>query len=455
MADRLIWATLPSFLALDVGLMIDRQRASYAVAIAALPLVLLVVGRSSQNALRLHISDVARGRTAWVLLLLAAPPWTSTDITTLGSVQPDSGTSKAKALVLLGALGLAFLARNRVRWSAPICWLIAYVSAATLGAWLVGATNSDLARSARYVLLVLAAMWVATRLPLRELLELTAYTCFAVVSVALAGHLLGLNGYDENARLTGYWPSLQANELATVAAFALLIAAASWATGAWGGRRAVVFGVVCGWALVLTGSRTGIVAAVVGVAIIVVLRRNLKMALIGWAVALAVVALLFVQANTTYRPFQNLATRGGTAKSAATLTGRTYGWHAVIHNERPVSQKLVGKGLAAKTVKIDQAATGFYGYETGYTNIDGAWFAAYLEAGIIGLLALVAASGAALVAAVRTRDPSAIAVVALILIASFLNDTLNDASVSLVVLAGISTAALAAVKERDVARSNS
>ena len=145
------------------------------------------------------------------------------------------------------------------------------------------------------------------------------------------------------------------------------------------------------------------------------------------ALALALLVGFYLQANTEAQPLSALLTHNGSTTTTATLGSRFSEWESVLKlNDTPV-RAAVGQGLAAKSVAVELASAQV-------ASVDGTWPAAYLSAGLIGVLALAAFVLAALRTAIRRRDEQAIALVAFLIVSSLTTDIFNDVTIALLLM---------------------
>jgi hypothetical protein len=229
--------------------------------------------------------------------------------------------------------------------------------------------------------------------------------------------------WGENGRLVGtIWP-MHAPRVGQLAAVAIGLAVILWLTRQIDGRSAVVasgLGAVC---LLLSHTRTALVALVVGIFVTLVLlltwSKRVRLTVSSTAlVSIAAVALFWPWIEKWFR-------RGQDAGQLSNLTGRQVVWDAVLAEDRSDFHFLFGTGLGDKA--FDGAA------------IDSSWLAVCLEQGYVGV-AVVAAMLLCLSAAVVLRPPSpavafAAFLVAFCAVSSYTEVGLGDASTYLLYLA--------------------
>jgi O-antigen ligase len=196
----------------------------------------------------------------------------------------------------------------------------------------------------------------------------------AALSAALGSVILGLMVSYHRARLDGrlvgaIWP-MQATQIAHYAAVMIGLVVVLWFCGHLGGRATALIVVVAMALLILSHTRTALVALVAGIlvagmSLIVAKSRVRKLfATAGAAVAVAVMTLSTV--ITTW------LARGESTQGLENLSGRTEVWGPLLAAPRDKFQEIFGFGLS--NVSFD----GF--------PIDSNWLASYEEQGLFGVV---------------------------------------------------------------------
>lgn len=366
---------------------------------------------------------------ASLALLVTAAPWTSPEATAVGVTNLHTGLTKAKLVVWGLAVGLAVI-RGRFRHMASgiVTLLLAYACVTLLGGALLGDTSS-VARSLRFAVVVLAVAAIAGRLPRGDIVRLTIGFAVTVSASSLAGALVG-GARLYHRRLQGYPLPLHPNLLGFIAALGILLAAALWSERGLSSKHIITVVAVLAPALVLSGSRTSIAALVLGLAGLRIRATGARStALVGVLVALAAVVIV-LQIGTSYKPLSSLSTRGGTTTVTGTIDTRTSEWSAAIDANRTPTEKVFGKGLAVKTLAVNLPFA-----ES--APIDGTWYAAYLSAGLAGVVILAVLLASILSVAYRTMDRLLLSTALFVAVTSALTDVLNDVSIGLVVLVAL------------------
>jgi O-antigen ligase/polysaccharide polymerase Wzy-like membrane protein len=407
----------------------------YAGALAALLPALaacLLAASSGSAAVRARCAGAA-----WLLLLAAACPWQTLSVSAEGAVGAGSANAAKLAITAL-ALALAFLLRvPRARYAPHVKALLAYAALAALGGALGAEPGSSALRAVRFAMVVIAIVWLSGRIsPWRAASLLCAFAAGVslLALLARAGGLPGTRVYG--ARLDGCLPPLHPNELGLIAAAGLLCACALLARGRLSRARFAPAATVLLAALVLTQSRTSMIALVLGLIAFALPRLASRGPVVASLLALALLLGAFVQTNTESRPLDALLTHNGSTTTTGTLGSRVSEWRSVLRQNGTAASAAVGRGLAAKSVSVELASAR-------YAPVDGSWPAAYLSAGIAGLLALAWAVAASARAALRRRDDLALAAVVFLLVSSLVADVFNDVTVGLVMLLSIGAASLA------------
>jgi hypothetical protein len=168
------------------------------------------------------------------------------------------------------------------------------------------------------------------------------------------------------------------------------------------------------------------VATVVLVLSMRTIQRYMAVVMIACVPALLVVAM--------YTPFfVALLNREGTA-SNFTLNSRTIAWQVVLETPYESLQKWVGAGLSIKTVSVR-------GQHWNEQVLDSSWVSALAQTGIIGTTILAVLVTAVLVVNIRAGRMNAfpVAILVFLLIGTFLETGLLDASVTFMVFIALAS----------------
>jgi hypothetical protein len=224
-------------------------------------------------------------------------------------------------------------------------------------------------------------------------------------------------------RLSGViWP-IPPPQVAHYAAVLVGLSAVLWLCGLVGRRRSLVLVLGGCGILLLTHTRTALMAMLLGLIVAglsLFLGRSRVRNAFAWATATFLVGgLLFAPVITTW------LARGQSAEEATQLTGRTAVWGALLAAPRSELHRLLGFGLSNKS---------FNGLA-----IDSNWLASYQDIGLIGCGLIIAFLLVLLVTALSTpRSPQralALFLITYCIVASFTEVGLGDASPYLLDLA--------------------
>ena len=360
----------------------------------------------------------ARRRVAWIwaLLFLNVLSYGKMPlIVPIPSLMGQAITQGALWLALL--LALTINARGAIR---PNAFLVLFTLLGVVS-FVVTVDGFHLGPSYRAARLIgfLATLWLLTPwFGRRDLLLLRCHLrCLVgVIMLVVVGAVISPHKALQTGRLSGdIWP-IPTTQLAHYAAVALGVGAILWMSGLLRRNVALVLVVFATLVLVLTHTRTAVVALVVGLLVatasLFLVRRRVRKVVtaglivvaLGGAVAAPEVAHWFV--------------RGESTSSFSDLTGRTVVWDKLLNAPRTKAQMLFGTGLSNDS---------FQG-----VSIDSSWLATYQTQGLVGdvlialfLLALL------LTAIIRPRGPAgalALFLVVYCIVASYTEVGLGDSS---------------------------
>ncbi|HEY3958082.1 MAG TPA: O-antigen ligase family protein [Streptosporangiaceae bacterium] len=243
-----------------------------------------------------------------------------------------------------------------------------------------------------------------------------------IISVIL-GFLVSPGRALAGGRLSGaFWPT-PPTQVADFAAVLIGLMVVLWLCGLERGRRTLLVLVVVGVMLVLTHSRTELVAMVAGILVaglsIFTARARVRRVLVAFGVVTSLGVTVFSGVLTAWLD------RGENAKELASLTGRTSVWNLVLSAPRDPFQIVFGYGLSNKS---------FNGLP-----IDSNWLASYYDLGAAGVVICAALLLWVLVAAYfqlgGAQRALALFLVTYLVVTSFTETGFSDASVALLELA--------------------
>jgi hypothetical protein len=278
------------------------------------------------------------------------------------------------------------------------------------------------------LLAFLFVMWLLTPWwGRRDLLLLRGQLRF--LGLILASVVLGLMIWPGKAlasgRLSGtIWP-IWATGLGHYAGELAGLMTLLWLCRLVSGRRALTIILPAMIVLVLTHTRTALLAMVAGllvagVSLLLSTRRVRRI----FAVGLIVVVVIGVPASAM---LTHWLARGQSTQGITSLTGRTNAWSAVLSSHRPATNVIFGSGLSNDSVNIasNPSSDGL--------SIDSSWISIYQDQGIFGDLLVGAVFLVLLLTTLtRARGPTralALFLIVYCLIAGITESGLGDVSV--------------------------
>jgi O-antigen ligase/polysaccharide polymerase Wzy-like membrane protein len=243
-----------------------------------------------------------------------------------------------------------------------------------------------------------------------------------VLASVLLGMLISPGRALAQGRLSGtFWP-MPPTQVADIAAVTIGLVVVLWLCGLVSGRLALFVLGVAGLALLLTHTRTEVVAMMAGILVsgltIFTTKARVRRLFATACIVVSVVVTVFSGVLTTW------LARGENSQELSSLTGRTTVWTAIVHAPRTPFQTMFGYGLSNKS---------FNGLP-----IDSNWLAAYYDLGLFGVAICATLILFVLVAAYfQPRGPRravALFLVTYLLITSLTETGLSDASIYLLEL---------------------
>ncbi|MGO8959001.1 MAG: O-antigen ligase family protein [Streptosporangiaceae bacterium] len=193
------------------------------------------------------------------------------------------------------------------------------------------------------------------------------------LSIVLGSVFLGLlvapNRAIFEGRLIGaIWP-IPATQVAHYGAVMLGLVFLLWVCGECNGKAAALVISITGFAVILTHTRTALLAMTVGILIaglsLLVAKARAR------RVFITLGALGLVATATLFNPIINWLARGQGINELTGLTGRTAFWEAVLTLPRDKFQELFGLGLTNDSING--------------LPIDSNWLASYMDQGLFGV----------------------------------------------------------------------
>lgn len=376
--------------------------------------------------------ELRQATLVWAALFLNVLTFAGTTVLPI----PGSVGQMVTQAALLGALALALVvnARGLVRVNLFLVLLtmLAVVSlmVSLHNEFPLGSTF----RACRYLLFLLVLWLITPWFGRRDMLLLRCHlrVLWCLLAIVLAGAAVAPGAaFAFEGRLSGVlwpiWPTQVAHYAAVLlGAYALL-----WACRMVSTRQLVLAVVTAGTVLVLTHTRTALLALIVGAC---VAGASLFMGHVRVRRTSALGAVVAVVVATLFSPQLSAWTlRGQTVEEASQLTGRTKVWTAVLRTPRPSLEEMVGSGLSNASfngLAIDSNWVATY--------LDQGWFGVVVHATLLLVLFLMAATH------VRGAQRAlALFLIVYCLVASFTETGLFSASAYLLDLT-VATALLAA-----------
>jgi len=272
----------------------------------------------------------------------------------------------------------------------------------------------------------IAVLWLLS--PLADRRDLLFARCHlkalgVVLGSVLLGFLLSPSRALAEGRLSGeFWP-ITPVQVADYAAVALGLLVVLWFCGELSGRKTLPAVVLTGIMLLLTHTRTEVIALMAGLLVaglsMFTVRARVRRLFASIAITVSIAATAFSSVLTTW------LARGENSEQLTNLTGRTNVWGAVVNTPRDWYQMLFGFGLSNK------GSNGL--------PIDSNWLAAYYDLGLVGVAIIAAFLLFVLVSAYfqprSERRALALFLVTYLLVTSYTETGLSDASMYLLELA--------------------
>jgi len=302
-------------------------------------------------------------------------------------------------LATQGAFVVAFvlaLALNRDRTVRPsvILGLFTLLAASSLMMSVQMVTGLGMLWRAVRLCGFISVLWLLTPLWVRNnrLLLKWHMGCLAAVigSVVVGLAIAPGRAFSVQGRLSGQiWP-IPPTQVGHYAAVLAGCTAVLWLSGEIGGRVALLMGGSAAAVLLLTHTRTAVIALVIAVLCSMVtlatIRRRVRRVGLALLVLIGLTVTVFAPALSSWYE------RGQSAQTVGQLNGRKQVWEMLLHAPRSRVDQIFGKGLTNKS---------FNGLP-----IDDSWLAIYQDQGIFGVVICAAVILALLlIATTRPRGP--------------------------------------------------
>ncbi len=280
------------------------------------------------------------------------------------------------ALFIALVLALTINPRMRIRpsWFLGLYTLLA-ITSLTMSVRLIGLGTAF--RSFRLIGFLIVLWLLTPWWGRRDLLVLrTQIRCLLVIVGSIVLGLLVSPGHAlAEGRLVGtLWP-IPAPQVAHYAAELAGLTIVLWSCRLIAPRRALIVTVPAFLVLVLSHTRTGLVAMAVGLLVagisLFLSRRRVRKT---FATALIVVVIAIPASPL----LASWLARGESGQQISQLTGRTKAWSAVLSTPRPATNLLLGDGLSNDSV-VNSSNPSMNGLP-----IDSSWISIYQDQGIVG-----------------------------------------------------------------------
>jgi hypothetical protein len=328
----------------------------------------------------------------FVLLVVSLTSWRLRSYYT-GSLDP---VVAAKALLGLGALAIASYLAVSARKPASqvgarsVVVVALFLSVSVVGSLAVGSFFASLVLAVRVAVIAFTVFCLVMATDLEQVLQ-CAFHSLAAVGVVLA--LTGVPSVLHGGRLSGGLLPANPNQIALL--FGPPAIGCLWRMV---NERKRPYDPIWFLALLaltwLTGSRTGLIALIVAITIVLMMAPRVH--------AIGFVCLTLLAPALFYLTFfsgllSGYFNRGG-SHDVMTLSSRTIAWDAAFSAQHGFWQTWFGGGLAVKTVAVK-------GQYWNTQVLDSSWVSAYVTAGVIGIALLCLWVLTSLVCAIRTTAP--------------------------------------------------
>ncbi|WP_131106061.1 O-antigen ligase family protein [Ornithinimicrobium sufpigmenti] len=310
-----------------------------------------------------------------LLLVVATTSWRR-GVYFEGGVDP---VVAGKAALSILALSMAWLARQAQRDPQPVggrtFWMLtAYLTVATFGGLAAGHVVPAAVLSIRMFILGLTLILLVRTFPVERLFRDLLTAMLVVGGVAAT---TGLGSILEQGRLFGGIPPSHPNEIAMLLGIPLI--GLVWlAVQGRASTPQLVIALTCFALIWATGSRTGLLAVVVALAVMLLQARRLGPAAASVVAAIIPLAVYGIFASEAVAQYLG---RGGAA-NLTTLSSRTIAWQAAWSYPETQWARWMGSGLNQKLIPVK-------GQWWDTQLLDSTWVSALVQAGFLGVIILM------------------------------------------------------------------
>ena len=311
----------------------------------------------------------------WILLIASIVPWRRS-VYFEGSFDP---VVIAKAVVGIAALLFALLGARRSSLRNPIgitsiAFVAAFAGVALIGGDASGNFTAAGVSTVRIGIVAAAIVFVVRSTPPLEVIR------SLLTSMALFGLFAAVSGVASIAggdRLVATLPPLNPNDIALLCAapaigllHELIIGTRRWSRGV--PMLALLIAIV-----VLTQSRTGLLAMLAAFVVVFLHARSLRP---NAVIALVLLVPFTAAAVTLTNLITSVAERGdASGQNIVTLSSRTIAWQAVLSTPETSWAHWIGSGMAVRQVQV---AGQYWDNQV----LDSSWFSALAQAGVVGVV---------------------------------------------------------------------
>lgn len=357
----------------------------------------------------------------FLLLVVSAVAWRKGAYYSGGT----DGVVLGKAALSMVALFLAVTAPRRgASWSnlraGLVPWLGLYLTLGSIGALLHGSGVPSIVLALRVGVLATTLVLLFRCYPRHHVLSALT-TAMAVL--AAFGSATGIGSLAAEGRLYGGIPPLNANEIALLMSVPLVCLVWRCVHRVATTREVLAIPPLLG-IVFLTGTRTGLAALLLALAVVVMMAPRIPFPVFSLGV-MTIPTLIYVAFFTPL--LDEYATRGDTA-SVLTLNSRTVAWRAALDHPEGLTERMFGLGLSVKEIPVSAM----------YRNeqiLDSTWISAVVQTGVLGVVVLGLLVIVTVLRALNLAPPYrslTVAVLLMLLVVSLLESGLFDTSVAFI-----------------------
>ena len=355
----------------------------------------------------------------WLLVVASVISWRQGVIFDGGLDAVVLAKAAVAGVAAVAAVIAAASAKHRRSVGGMSLGLIALIVAiSTLGAFAGNELASAIVLAARIGLLSITILFIVSA---NSTVSAISSLLAAMATIGLVAGVAGIGTLASEGRLRGGFPPLAPNELAglllapLVGLFFIMVSRKVTV------GNSVLFAVLLS-AIYLTGSRTGLAALAISLALVVLMSPRISRAVaIGALVAIPIGYALVVFTDL----IGEVVYRGEGTSRLLTLNSRTVAWEVVLNIPSDTWRWWIGAGLALKVIGVNER---FRDEQV----LDSSWISSLAQSGVIGTALLATLVVVTLIRVWRAHPlrPVMLPLLALILVRSFLENGLVESSVT-------------------------